>query len=188
MIRIFSGKIELLLLIHPKCFFDLSVVPSFLVRKVENKSFPRTHKLGERTGQVWRDNSRRVRTHEKNSGETVRRLGTIIQSIFCTQSGASLRSAEAFPVVASLIKSRHPLEFLEIVRWESWYPGALSPVHENFRPAFSPDPTDCPCVSEDASNANSYNANFKQIYIDGQQSLHAAKTTRGPRALGATRL
>ena len=29
-----------------------------------------------------RDNSRRVRTHEKNSGETVRRLGTIIQSIF----------------------------------------------------------------------------------------------------------
>ena len=31
------------------------------------------------------DNSRRVRTHEKNSGETVRRLGTIIQSIFCAQ-------------------------------------------------------------------------------------------------------
>ena len=29
-----------------------------------------------------RNNSRRVRTHEKNSGETVRRLGTIIQSIF----------------------------------------------------------------------------------------------------------
>ena len=39
-------------------------------------------KLGERTGQLWRDNSRRVRTHEKNSKETVRRLGTIIQSIF----------------------------------------------------------------------------------------------------------
>ena len=29
-----------------------------------------------------RDNNRRVRTHENNSGETVRRLGTIIQSIF----------------------------------------------------------------------------------------------------------
>ena len=38
-----------------------------------------------------RDNSRRVRTHEKNSGKTVRRLGTIIQSIFCVQSGAGIR-------------------------------------------------------------------------------------------------
>ena len=38
-----------------------------------------------------RDNSRRVRTHEKNSGETVWRLGTIIQSIFCAQSGTSIR-------------------------------------------------------------------------------------------------
>ena len=47
-----------------------------------------------------RDNSRRVLTHEKNSGETVRRLGTIIQGIFCAQSGAG----------------RHLLEFLEIVR------------------------------------------------------------------------
>ena len=36
------------------------------------------HNLGERTGQVWQDNSRRVRTHEKNSGETVGRLDTII--------------------------------------------------------------------------------------------------------------
>ena len=31
--------------------------------------------------------------HEKNSGETVRRLGTIIQSIFCAQSGAGIRFA-----------------------------------------------------------------------------------------------
>ena len=38
-----------------------------------------------------RVNSRRVRTHEKNSGDAVRRLGTIIQSIFCAQSGASSR-------------------------------------------------------------------------------------------------
>ena len=29
-------------------------------------------------------------------------------------------------------------------------PGAVSPVLENFRPAFSPDPTNCPWVSEDA--------------------------------------
>ena len=34
-----------------------------------------------------RVNSRHVRTHEKNSGDAVRWLGTIIQSIFCAQSG-----------------------------------------------------------------------------------------------------
>ena len=38
-----------------------------------------------------RVNSRHVRTHEKNSGDAVRRLGTIMQSIFCAQSGASIR-------------------------------------------------------------------------------------------------
>ena len=38
-----------------------------------------------------RDNSRGVRTPEKNSRETVRRLGTMIQRIFCAQSGASIR-------------------------------------------------------------------------------------------------
>ena len=47
------------------------------------------HKLGERTGQVWRDNSRRVRTHEKNSGETVRQLGTIIQAFFVPNQEAA---------------------------------------------------------------------------------------------------
>ena len=36
------------------------------------------------------DNSRPVRTHEKNSGENVCRLGTTIQSIFCAQSGADI--------------------------------------------------------------------------------------------------
>ena len=79
------------------------------------------------------DNSRRVRTHEKNSGGTVRRLGTIIQSIFCCQSGAGIR--------------------LNFWKWsgESRYPGALPPVFENFRPAFSPDLTDCPWVSEDGN-------------------------------------
>ena len=84
-----------------------------------------------------RDNSRRVRTPEKNSGETVRRLGTIIQSIFCAQSGAGIR--------------------LNFWKWsgESRYPGALSPLLENFRPAFSPDPTDCPWVSEDGNRRTS---------------------------------
>ena len=82
---------------------------------------------------MWQDNSRRVRTHEKNSGETVRRLGTIIQSIFCAQSGPGVG-----------------LNFWKQLG-ESRYPGALSPVLENFRPALSPDATDCPWVSEDVS-------------------------------------
>ena len=76
-------------------------------------------------------NSRRVRTHEKNSGDAVRRLGTIIQSIFCAQSGASIR--------------------LTVWKWsgESRYPGAFPPVLENFRRASSHSPTDRPWVSED---------------------------------------
>ena len=37
-----------------------------------------------------RDNSRRVGTHEKNSGDTSCRLGTITQAFFA-QSGASIR-------------------------------------------------------------------------------------------------
>ena len=37
-----------------------------------------------------RVNNRRLRTHEKNSGDAVRRLGTIMQSIFCAQSGAGI--------------------------------------------------------------------------------------------------
>ena len=70
------------------------------------------------------------RTHEKN----VRRLGTIIQSIFCAQSGASIH--------------------LTVWKWsgESRCPWAFRPVLENFRRAFSPGPTDCPWVSEDANH------------------------------------
>ena len=76
-------------------------------------------------------NSRRVRIHEKNSGDAVRRLGTIIQSIFCAQSVASIR--------------------LTVWKWfgESRYPGAFPSVLENFCRAFSPGPTDRPWVSED---------------------------------------
>ena len=80
---------------------------------------------------MWRDNSRRVRTYEKNAGDAVRRLGTIIQSIFCAQSGASIR--------------------LTVWKWsgESRYPRALPPMLANFRRAFSPGPTDFPWVSLD---------------------------------------
>ena len=81
-----------------------------------------------------RVSSCRVQTHEKNWGDAVHRLGTIIQSIFCAQSGASTR--------------------LTIIFWkwsgESQYPGALPPVLKNFHRTFSPSPTDCPWVSEDA--------------------------------------
>ena len=78
--RIFYVQIELLLLIALETFFDSSVVRSFVW----------LGKLGERTALMWRDNSRRVRIHEKNSGETVRQLGTIIQSIFCAQTGVGI--------------------------------------------------------------------------------------------------
>ena len=47
-------------------------------------------------------NSLRVPTHEKNSGDAVNRLGTIIQSIFCAP-----------------IRSLHSLDRLEMVQWES---------------------------------------------------------------------
>ena len=83
------------------------------------------------TGLFPNGQENRVRTHERNSGDAVRRLGKIIQSIFCVQSEASIR--------------------LTVWKWsgESRYPGALPPMLENFRRAFSPGPTDCPWVSED---------------------------------------
>ena len=85
-------------------------------------------------GQASRDrvNNRHVRTHEKNSEDAVRRLGIIIQSIFCAQSGTSI--------------------LLTVWKWsgESRYPGAFPPVLENVCRAFSPGPTDWPWVSEDA--------------------------------------
>ena len=91
-------------------------------------------------------NSRRVGTHEKNSGETVRRLGTIIQSIFCAQSGAGIR-----------------LNFWKQFG-EGRYPGALSPVHENFRRALSSDPIDCPLVSEDVADGTRFEGPHRHCY------------------------
>ena len=112
----------------------------------------------------YRNNSRRVRTHEKNSGETVRRLGTIIQSIFCAQSGADIR--------------------LKFWKWlgESRYPGAFSPVLENFRRALSSDPTDCPWVSEDGfslatESSRSRNQNVKLIRSSETVSVDPAYDT-----------
>ena len=87
--------------------------------------------FGELTEQVWPDNGHHVRAHEKNSGNAVRRLGTTTQSIFLCP-----------------IRSQHSLDSSEMIRWES-APRTLPHTPENFCRAFSPDPTDCPWVSED---------------------------------------
>ena len=70
-------------------------------------------------------NSRRVRNHQLKLGDAVRRLGTILQSIFCAQSSASIR--------------------LAVWKWS----GESFVLETAFRRAFSPDPADCPWVSED---------------------------------------
>ena len=94
-----------------------------------------------------RVNSRRVRTHEKNSGDAVRRLRTIIQSIFCAQSGASFR--------------------LTVWKWsgESRYPGAFPLVLENFRRAFSPGPTNHPWVAINYSIARRRNLSTVEFVV-----------------------
>ena len=56
------------------------------------------------TEQVWRDNSHRVRTHEKETGYAVHRL--------CTKSNNTKH-------VLGPIRSRHSLNRLEIVWWTS---------------------------------------------------------------------
>ena len=92
-------------------------------------------------------NSRRVRTHKKNSGDAIRRLGTIIQSIFCAQSGASIR--------------------FTVWKWscESRYPGALPPVLENFRRAISPGPSVCPWVTEDDIHTYIHLSGFVKTWL-----------------------
>ena len=91
----------------PSCWesetiFDSSVVPSSLVRKAwwtKRASVAKTAVVYERT-------------HEKNSGDAVWRLGAIIQSIFLCP-----------------IRNQHSLDRVEMVRWEP-------PMLENFRRAF----------------------------------------------------
>ena len=82
-------------------FSDSSVVPSFLVRSVENESFPCMHNLDERTRQVWRENSRHVRTYEKNWRCCLPIGQNNIKPFLCP------------------IRSQHSLDRLEMVRWES---------------------------------------------------------------------
>ena len=135
--RIFSVRTGMVLLIASERFPESPVLHSFLVSKVEMESFPCTHNVRTYVNEpdnyniVRRDNNSRLRTLEKNSGDTVRRLGTIIQSIFCAQSRASIR--------------------LTVWKWsgDSRYPGDFPPVFENARRAFSPDPTDYRRVPED---------------------------------------
>ena len=70
-----------------------------------------------------------VRTHQKNSGDGVYRLGTIIQSILCTQA--------AWPFGNSLVS----------VGTQGLFRHCMKTI---FCRAFSPDPTDCLWLSEDA--------------------------------------
>ena len=99
----------------------------------------------------------------RGSQTAVRWLGTIIRSIFCAQSGASIRLTvwnglvkvgtqdlfrPSLKTFVAKVRSQHSLDRLERSA-ESRYPGPLPPILENFRRAFSPDPTDCPWASED---------------------------------------
>ena len=115
--------------------FSWGIGRLWLVKKKMKVSLARTTlvNIPDKYNIVWRDNSSCVQTHEKNSGNAVCRLGTIIQSILLCP-----------------IRSQHSLDHLKMVRWELVpTAGAFLPVLENFRHAFSPDPTDCPWVSED---------------------------------------
>ena len=66
----------------PSELFSIARVKCPLLERVFQCGELNQADFGERTGQEWQDNSHRVRTHEKNSGDAVRRLGTIIQNIF----------------------------------------------------------------------------------------------------------
>ena len=75
----------------PNIFFDSSVVPSFLVRKVENKSF-RTSLVNETScTNLWKELRRNCSPIGHNN----------TKHFLCS------------------IRCRHPLKFLEIARWES---------------------------------------------------------------------
>ena len=103
----------------------------------------------------------------------VRRLGTIIQSIFCAQSGAGIR-----------------LNFWKL-SGESRYPGAFLPLLENFRPSFSPDSTDYPLVSEDGQTGAltteltgrwyvAHRVSYPQLLWRHQDHLHCGRCSHHP--------
>ena len=71
--------------------------------KVGNESFPCTHNLGERSGQVWQDNSRPLLTHEKKWNRSC-----------CSPIGHN--NTKPF---LGLIRSQHALDCLEMVWWKS---------------------------------------------------------------------
>ena len=81
-------------------------------------------------------NSRRVRTHEKDSGVAVRRLGTIIQSLNVWKWSGESRYSGAFPLVL-----------------------------ENFRRAFSPGPTNHPWVAINYSIARGRNLSTVEFVV-----------------------
>ena len=94
-------------------------------------------KVDERTKQIWRCESRRVRTHHSTSEAAVRRSGRIIQRNFSAQSGGSIGRA--------------------VWKWsgKSRFPGAFFALLVNLRRFVSlPDlfplaPANRPRVSED---------------------------------------
>ena len=73
--------------IHSSHHFDISPLSREIKMKVY---FPRMQNVYERTKQVWRYESRRIRTHHSTSGATVRRLGRILQRIFLPNQEAAL--------------------------------------------------------------------------------------------------
>ena len=102
------------------------------------------------------DNSGRVRTHEKNWGETVPPIGhNNTKHLLCP------------------IRSRHLFEFLKIVRWESVPRCSFARSWGNFRPAFSPDPTNCPWVSEDGEAMSCHQMKHREESwnYDAQRSI-----------------
>ena len=103
-----------------------------------------------------RDNSRRVRTHEKNSGETVRRLGTIIQSIFCAQSGASIH--------------------LTVWKWsgESRYPGAFPLCLKTFVAPFLP----AQLIAQEEQTRSILFLDYKELYASWLSLMCVAQSAR----------
>ena len=90
----------------------------------------------------------RVRTHEKNSGDAVRRLGTIIQTIFVPNQ----EPAFAIPF------GNGPLRF----GTQGLFRPCLNTFVASFLPARS---TDCPWVSEDAIASTSTSIIICQLLL-----------------------
>ena len=84
-------------------------------------------------------------------------LGTKNALYYCAQSANSFSwvlfvSSYTTAIVSITACVAHaPKKYMQSgnFQFDIWYPGALSPVLQNFRRALSPDPTDCPWVSED---------------------------------------